>query len=599
MKDLEKETKSMFFTQFVVSFIVSSFTVAIIMLIRKVFQNQLSAKWRYNLWFLLLIALTLPFIPNHLFHFGGHFTWDIHQSNEPSHSIASTRDHALKDENWMQDFAVSVNRFDLTFLNEILAGTWMIGMLVMTALTIHAWLKVKRIRVTTSRIKNKEVLVLFEQCKKSLNISRHLIIGESPLIKSPVTFGLFKTYVVLPKHFEEWMSKDDIKYIFLHELNHYKYKDTATNYLMVFYQILYWFNPFVWIAFREMRLDREIACDIAVLNSLDKHCYKEYGNTIINFADRSSRPRYFNLVNQLNGSKEQIKRRIESIASFTVESKLLKLKSIVIFMLLGVFVATQVPIISAMAYDDNRHDFEGERTVYEDLSKYFAGYEGSFVLYDLQADQFRIYNENKSTLRVSPDSTYKIYSALFALESNVITRESSEIKWDGEHYPYDSWNMDQDVSTAMQNSVTWYFQELDKRVHEDTIQAYLEQIDYGNHDLSGGISQYWMESSLKISPIEQVQLLNAFYTNEFGFNEKNVQTVKDMIKLEEKDGARFSGKTGTGNVNGKNINGWFIGYVETKKDTYFFATNIQSENNSYGSKAAEITKSILRDKGIY
>jgi bla regulator protein BlaR1 len=305
------------------------------------------------------------------------------------------------------------------------------------------------------------------------------------------------------------------------------------------------------------------------------------------------------LVNQLNGSKEQIKIRIESIASFTTETKLLKLKSIVIFMLLGVFVATQVPIISAITYDDNRHDFKGERTVYEDLSKYFAGYEGSFVLYDLQADQYSIYNENKSTLRVSPNSTYKIYSALFALESNVITRESSTMKWDGEHYPYDSWNMDQDLSTAMQNSATWYFQELDKIVHMDTIQAYLKQIDYGNHDLSGGISQYWIESSLKISPIEQVQSLKAFYTNKFGFNEKNVQTVKEMIKLEEKDGALFSGKTGTGIVNGKNINGWFIGYVETNKDTYFFATNIQNENNAYGSKAAEITKSILRDKGIY
>nr|WP_257348268.1 BlaR1 family beta-lactam sensor/signal transducer [Pseudalkalibacillus decolorationis] len=593
------ETNSMFFTHFVVSFIVSSITVAIIMLIRKVFQNQLSAKWQYNLWFLLLIALTLPFIPNHLLNFGNYFSWDIHQSNESSHSAASTGDHALKDQNWMQDFTVSVNRFDLTFLNEILAGIWIIGMFVMTVLTIHAWLKLKRIKGTISSIKNKEILVLFEQCKQRLNISRHLIIGESPLINSPMTFGLFKTYVVLPRHFEEWLSMDDIKYILLHELNHYKYKDIATNYLIVFYQILYWFNPFVWVAFREMRLDREIACDIAVLNSLNKHCYAEYGDTIINFVDRSSRTRYFTLVNQLNGSKEQIKRRIESIASFTTESKLLKLKSIVIFMLLGVFVASQVPVISAMAYEDNRHDFEGERTVYEDLSKYFSGYEGSFVLYDLQADQYHIYNENKSTLRVSPNSTYKIYSALFALESNVITSESSTLKWNGEQYPYDSWNRDQNLSTAISYSVNWYFQELDKRVHKDTIQAYLKQIDYGNHDLSGGISEYWMESSLKISPIEQVQTLKAFYTNEFGFKDKNVQSVKEMIKLEEKDDAMLSGKTGTGSVNGKNINGWFIGYVESKKDTYFFATNIQNENNTNGSKAADITKSILRDKGIY
>ncbi|MDQ7862455.1 penicillin-binding transpeptidase domain-containing protein [Peribacillus frigoritolerans] len=49
----------------------------------------------------------------------------------------------------------------------------------------------------------------------------------------------------------------------------------------------------------------------------------------------------------------------------------------------------------------------------------------------------------------------------------------------------------------------------------------------------------------------------------------------------------------------KNLNGWFIGYVETKNNTYFFATNIQNENDSSGSKAGEITLSILKDLGIY
>jgi bla regulator protein BlaR1 len=578
---------------------ISSFTVAIIMLIRKVFQKQLSAKWKYNLWFLLFITLTIPFLPNHLFDFGNFFTWDIHQNNGLSTSNSTTQDHAFKNPNWMQNFALSVNRFDMTFLNEIVAVTWIIGMLVMTVLTIKAWLQLKRMKVSVRTLKNQEILLLFEQCKQSLNITKQLIIGESPLINSPLTFGLFKTYVVLPTHFDKWLSKDEMRYIFLHELNHYKYQDILTNYLVVFYQILYWFNPFVWVAFREMKLDREIACDSAVLHSLDKHRYTEYGNTIINFADKLSRPKYITLVHQLNGAKKQIKKRIESIAAFTVESRRLRLKGIFIFMIMGVFVASQIPIFSVMAYDDQRYEFDGKRTIYENLSKYFAEYEGSFVLYDLQADQYRIYNENKSTFRVSPNSTYKIYSALFALESNIITRENSTMKWNGKQYPYDSWNRSQNLSTAMKSSVNWYFQDLDKKVHLNNIQHYLKQINYGNYNLSGGVSQYWIESSLKISPIEQVQLLKAFYRNEFGFKKKNVQTVKEVIQLEEKDGAQLSGKTGTGSVNGKNINGWFIGYVETKKNTYFFATNIQNENNTYGSKAVEISKAILKDKGIY
>ena len=47
------------------------------------------------------------------------------------------------------------------------------------------------------------------------------------------------------------------------------------------------------------------------------------------------------------------------------------------------------------------------------------------------------------------------------------------------------------------------------------------------------------------------------------------------------------------------INGWFIGYIETADSTYFFATNIQSAENATGSKASEISLSILSDMGIW
>ena len=591
----------MFFTNFVISFIVSSITIAVIMLIKKVFQKQLSAKWQYNLWFLLLVALTLPFIPSQFIHFSIDFiSLNGNQSNGVGSSFTNTRAaDAPSNVNWMQDFALTVNRFNPELLNLILAGIWMLGMVFFAVLTIRAWIRLNNIKKTVYGLENQEVAILFEQCKQHLNISKKVVLGVSPLINSPLTFGLIKTYVVLPADFSEWLSKKDMKHIFLHELNHYKYKDIAVNYLTVIYQIIYWFHPLVWIAFKEMRLDREIACDSRVLNSLDEHCYKDYGNTIIHFVDRTSKSRNYMLANQLNGSKEQIKRRIKKISSFTTESKRLKLKSIGIFILAGVFVASQLPLVSVMADSHNRYDFNGERTVYEDLSEYFDGYEGSFVLYDMKADRYRIYNENKSTMRVSPDSTYKIYSALFGLESDAISSDNSTLKWNGQSYPYDSWNKDQNLSTAMGDSVTWYFQALDKRTDLNNIQGYLNEIDYGNQDVSNGIEQYWLESSLKISPVEQVQLLNSFYKNEFQFKEKNIQTVKDTLKLSKKKNLRLSGKTGTGNVNGNDINGWFIGYVETKENTYFFATNIQNGDNSSGSKATEITLSILKDKGIY
>ncbi|MFG6147577.1 BlaR1 family beta-lactam sensor/signal transducer [Halobacillus sp. B23F22_1] len=581
-----------------VSLFISSLMVIVILLIREIFKYQLSSKWKYNLWFLLFIALLIPYLPTQLLSFGGKLTGNGIQYSNPAQADITNENPQLNNESWMNDFSTSVHRLDFTVLDPVFTILWIAGMLVMIILAMHAWIKLWQLKKSASAIANTEILSIFEQCKQRLNVSNSLVLMESQRIKSPLMFGIFKPCIILPRYAEVWLSTEEIKYILLHELHHYKNKDVAINYLTVLFQILYWFNPLIWMAFREMRLDREIACDSAVLHTLNQPQHVAYGNTIIKLADKSRLPKHFAMVNQIASSKKQIKKRMERIAYFKTDTKLVKVKSILIFILLAGFVVSQVPIVSAMPYDD-RIDFDNGQTVNEDLSAYFNGYEGSFVLYDVQKKQYNIYNKDKSTLRVSPNSTFKIYSALFALESEVITRKDNFMKWNGQSYPYQSWNQNHNLQTAMENSVTWYFQQMDKMLQKKNIEAYTERIEYGNQNLSGGIEEYWLESSLKISPIEQVQTLKKFYTNQFGFDEKNINIVKNAIKLEARKSSTLYGKTGTGTVNSQNVNGWFIGFVETDNTTYFFATNIESDNHASGSIAADITKSILHNKGIY
>lgn len=590
----------MFFTHFIIGLLVSSFSVIVILLIRKWFGGQLTAKWNYHLWMFLFMALALPFIPNDLFNFSSHFSSVGIYQNAPSSSVDITGSDLAQGLHLIQDFSVSVNRPDLSLLNIGVMVIWMLGMLLFTFTIVPGWLTLRRIKKYSSAFSNQEVLVLFEECKKSLQIKRSIKIIISKRVQSPMIFGLFQTYIVLPSQHENWLGLKNYEYIFLHELNHYKNKDLLTNYVMLFYQIIYWFNPLVWLAFREMRLDREIACDTSVLQLLDDdNSFNEYGNTIINFLDLSKRSGKLQLVTQLNGSTLQIKKRIEQISAYKHSGKKSIRKSIFIYVLAGIILAIQLPFVSAFSAENDRYYFSDERAVYEDLHQFFKGYEGSFVLYNRNDQKYSIYNEEKSTLRVSPDSTYKIYSALFALESNVISPEETTLLWNGTEQPYDAWNMDQNVSSALQKSVSWYFQELDRRTGFETIQSNLQEINYGNFDVSGEFGEFWHESSLKISPVEQVQLLQAFYNNQLGYKEMNIQAVKEALLIEKSEETRLSGKTGTGTVNGKNINGWFIGYVETKDNTYFFATNIQNEDHSSGSKAGEITLSILKDLGIY
>ncbi|SCY23493.1 BlaR1 family beta-lactam sensor/signal transducer [Alkaliphilus peptidifermentans] len=593
-----------FYLRLLISSIVTSSLILLILLVKRILNKHISMRWQYNIWFLVLGMLTIPFIPMQWIDGIGLYKWggsiSINEIITPHIFDLHYKEYnSLNSAGWLDDFALSVSRYTPEYLNMFFIGIWFAGIVILIAITILCTGHIKNLKRSIRSLQNEEIEKLFVQCKDELGITKKIILGESSLVQTPITFGLLRTYIILPTNIVKHLSSNQIKYVFLHELNHYKNKDIFINYLMCIFQMLYWFNPLVWIAFKTMRTDREIACDISVLKMLDESCYIDYGRTIIYFIEKLSQPSYLYLTIDISASKQQAKKRIEKITAFTAESKQLRAKSILIFVFIGCIIFSQFPMISAISYKEGRFDFQKEHLLYEDLSPFFNGFDGSFVLYDLQDDQYWIYNKHISTVRVSPNSTYKIFSALMALELNVIQDGNSSKHWNGTKYPFEKWNQDQDLSSAMKYSTNWYFQDLDRSVGLSNLQSYFEQIQYGNYDLSGGIWNYWVESSLCISPVEQVQMLKDFYTYNMPFKEENIKVVKDVLKLSEKEGTILSGKTGTGIVNDKGVNGWFIGYVEKAGNTFIFATYIRADNEASGSVAAEITLSILESKNIY
>jgi beta-lactamase class D len=241
-----------------------------------------------------------------------------------------------------------------------------------------------------------------------------------------------------------------------------------------------------------------------------------------------------------------------------------------------------------------KHQYE------EDLSKYFNGYKGCFVLYDSNNKYYIRYNEEQCSKRLSPCSTFKIPNSLIGLETGVITDENFTLKWDGTEYPIESWNSDHNLKSAIKNSVVWYYREIARRIGEEKMREYIHKIGYGNEDISGGIDKFWLMSSIKISANEQVEFLKELYNNKLPFLDKTLDVVKDILILEKNDKYTFSGKTGSGsNSENKTSQGWFVGVVMLKDNTYFFATNIEAgEEEVNGMKAKEITIEILKSLKI-
>ena len=561
---------------------------------------------QYNLSIIFLAVLIVPFLPinsapssiswRHLLTASSSTNGDIQTT------FLSGNGYNLDKIN---DFAVSVSTQIPTFIHTLLVFFWSIGIFIMFFLLYRSVKQVKALHSSALPLQNEELNALYIECLNEVNSKHTIPIYSTAFLKSPVLAGFLHPRIYLPIHLISdfnagTISATDIRYMLLHELQHYKHKDILIGYLINTVNVFYWFNPLIWYFLKRIRQERELACDSAVLQLLKETEYKSYGNTLINFAETIALSP-FPFTMGISGNIKQLKGRILNIASFHQPTFKQKIRGYLICIFVSTIIIGCIPILSVYASDQTVYHFDTtEKNITQlNLSSNFGDYTGSFVLYDQSADKWNIYNMDHASTRVPPNSTYKIYDALLGLESGIITPEHSTFTWNGEPCPFESWESDQDLTSAMHNSVNWYFQAIDSQAGFQSVKTFLQTINYGNQNTGTNLNLYWTDFSLKISPIEQVELLQNFYQNNFHFDRKNIQAVKNALLLSTTSSGSLYGKTGTGRVNGKDVNGWFVGYIESDNNTYYFATNIQAPSNATGSQATEITEAILSDFGIW
>lgn len=244
----------------------------------------------------------------------------------------------------------------------------------------------------------------------------------------------------------------------------------------------------------------------------------------------------------------------------------------------------------------------------QDLSPFFKDTKGAFVLYDLKNDRYTRYDEARCRLRFSPKSTFKIPNSLIGLETGVIRDADFVIPWNRQkyppqdnwdQYPFKYWAQDHNLRSAIKYSVVWYYRELALRVGPERMKKFVKAFGYGNKDISGRVDDFWLGGPLRISADEQVEFLKKFYAGRLPVSKRSMEIVKDILVLEKTPAYTLSAKTGGGPIAEGTYIGWFVGYVETRGNVYFFATNI--EGASYPEirdKRIDVTKLILAELGV-
>ena len=158
-----------------------------------------------------------------------------------------------------------------------------------------------------------------------------------------------------------------------------------------------------------------------------------------------------------------------------------------------------------------------------DWASYFGQLNGAAVIFDPVDNTLQVYNENLANTRRSPCSTFKIISSLVGLQQGVIEPEDSIRAWSGETFWNEDWNKDMDFYSAFRTSCVWYYRQVIDDIGPEVMEEALEELSYGNGDLSDWAGQlntnnhnpaltgFWIESSLNISPREQVRVLETIF----------------------------------------------------------------------------------------
>ncbi|UTH07136.1 M56 family metallopeptidase [Macrococcoides canis] len=518
-------------------------------------------------WLIILISMFIPLI-NYNFSFFNNNSIDKTNSN----TVASNELYTSY--NHVKDLAISLSSTSDNW-DVILNTIWIVGIFLFTCYYLFIVYKlintIKYSKRSTQIIKNMSYEIL---------ISSHISV--------PFTIWLGKHYIVIPDDVLTKMTNEEIKMIITHEITHIKRNDIFKCYFFNIFKIIFWYNPFIHFSAKNFINDIETACDREVLHNATKSERKLYGLTLLKIGSKTK-----NDYALLTFSKpaKVLTKRIKLISNDTFKSIPIKIR--ILFLLVIISLITSIK--SLFAYNDTI-SYYPEKKLNEmnyhtvDLKVHFKDFNGTFVMYNLKNDSMYIYNKELALERTSPDSTYKIIDSIIHLNNKTISTTNNTKKWDGVDTSINEWNKDHSLKTALQDSVNWYFESVDKNISKKKLLSYLNEVNYGNQDISGQNRPYWLESSLKISPIEQAMIMKNLQQNHGIFSKKYTNYI---IKSLSNNDNKSWGKTGTAIINNHEIKGWYVGGFEKNNQQYVFATLVKKNNDANGKTAKIITEDII------
>ena len=189
-----------------------------------------------------------------------------------NYSLALLHEPIISKEKIDNNEATLFNQFfkdTLSFSNnniDYIVIVWLLGVILMSLRLFGGFLYVQKLKTLHTLRVDKNWQKLFDELLIKFQVSKPVKLLESTIAKAPMVIGYFKPVILMPLGTLTSMPVNQVEMILAHEIAHIKNSDYLLNLLQSFLEIIYFFNPAVWIISKIIRTEREFVCDDLALS---------------------------------------------------------------------------------------------------------------------------------------------------------------------------------------------------------------------------------------------------------------------------------------------------------------------------------------------
>jgi endo-1,4-beta-xylanase len=384
----------------------SAVLVVILLAADYILRKKVGAVFRYGLWMLIIVKLVLPtslsspvsigqfmIVPAGLVKIAAHLKPQADNISGFRLSSDVTAESQLNTLSAEQLALLKRPVSSLTQSNqssEML--TWQGGVLLLWLIIVSAMLLLLMQRVMfvlglvrQSKETRGEMRETLEDCRKIMGVSSYVGLKESPNAASPAVCGLFRPVILLPRWLPANIDAGQLKIVLMHELAHIRRMDLWVNLIQTLLQIVYFYNPFIWLANWMIRRVREQAVDEAVQVALGEKS-PQYPEALLNiarfaFGQPVLNMRSIGVVESRSALAERIKKLLNGPAPKNAK---LNLIGALIVILIGLLT---LPMTRSIAKESARKTVASKAKL---NSTYLIADSNQYSLKDVFKDDFRI-----------------------------------------------------------------------------------------------------------------------------------------------------------------------------------------------------------------